>query len=134
MTQPAPDTLEREQGKLYVTNAEPITLERACGLYPGSKITVSTLRAAADRGHLDIFKLGRRYHTTPAAMQQWVQRCQEDGRRRVSTSIPRDNNGLSETERASSAQAALRATVVALRSSSPATSGRNTNRRAGQTR
>ncbi len=127
MTTPAAPTLEREKDS-------PITLEAACCLYPGAKFNISTLRAAADRGHLDIFKLGRRYHTTPAAMQQWVQRCQEDARRPGSISTPSGNSGLSETERASSALAALSATVHRLRNSSPATLGRNTNRRAGQTR
>lgn len=53
----------------------PITLEEACRLYPGARYKVATLRAAASRGELVIFHLGRRLHTTPADMADWVARC-----------------------------------------------------------
>lgn len=113
---------------------DPITLAEACALFPRAKVTVSTLRAAADRGDLDIFRLGRRYHTTASAMREWVERCQDEGRRRGSTSIRGEDSGSSATDRASSAQAALNQTVIALRSSLRATSDKSTNRRAGRTR
>ncbi len=113
---------------------DPITLEQACTLYPNASFKVATLRAEADRGRLGIFLLGRRYHTTRAAMNQWVQRCQEDARRQGFISMRSENSGLSETERASSAQVALSQTVSALRSSSRNTSDKNTNRSAARRR
>ncbi len=113
---------------------DPITLQEACTLYPAASFKVATLRAEADRGRLHIFLLGRRYHTTKHAMQQWVQRCQDDAQRQGFTSIRNENSGLSATERASSAQAALRQTVQRLKSDSPNISGKNTNRSAGPTR
>lgn len=113
---------------------EPLTLEQACGLYPRSKFTVSTLRAEASRGRLDIFRIGRRDYTTPAAIRAMVQKCQDAARLRASISTQDESSGSSETDRASSAQAALNLTVVALKRGLPHTSARNTNRSAGRTR
>lgn len=106
----------------------PITLEVACGLYPQASFKVATLRAAADRGELVIFRLGRRYHTTPAAMDAWVKKCRDAARLHACTSTESEASGLSETDRISSAQAALSQTVAALKSGLPRISGRNTNR------
>jgi hypothetical protein len=96
-------------------NAEddPITLDEACKLFPRAKLTVSTLRAEADkRKRLEIFGIGRRDYTTLRSMREMVRRCREEDhrrRRRGSTS-----NG-SSTERVASAQAALNQTVKALK-------------------
>lgn len=109
----------------------PMTLKEAGELY---HLTVSTLRTEASRGRLDIFRLGKRDYTTLQSMREMVRRCQDAARHRASTSTKSVDSGLSETDRASSAQAALNQTVIALRNNSRATSGRNTNRRAGQTR
>ncbi len=114
--------------------AEPITLAEACELYPRARLTVSTLRAEAGRGRLDIFRLGKRDYTTAAAMQEMIRRCQDAARLRASTSTESAVSGLSETDRASSAQAALSATVLKLRSGLPDISARNTNRGTGRTR
>jgi hypothetical protein len=111
----------------------PLTLKQACEEFGGT-FTPWTLRAEAGRGRLDIFRLGRRDYTTHQAMREMVRKCQEDGRRRVSTSTRDESSGLSETDRASSAQAALRQTLGKLKSNSQSISGGNTNRRAGQTR
>ena len=100
------------------TDDTPITLEEACKLYPQAAFKVATLRAAADQGILDIFRLGRRYHTTPAAMAEWVLKCREKSCRHGSTSTSRAASGLSETDRISSAQVALRATLGKLKSNS----------------
>lgn len=107
---------------------EPITLAEACELYPRSKLTVSTLRAEAQRGRLDIFRLGRRDYTTIAAMEGMIRRCQEDARHRASTSTESADNGSSETDRISSARAALNQSVQALKSGLPRISGRSTGR------
>jgi hypothetical protein len=101
----------------------PLTLKEAGDLY---RLKISTLRAEAARGRLDIFRLGKRDYTTLQSMREMVRKCQEEGRRRVSTLIGDGGNGSSETERASSAQAALKQTVVALRSGLSNISGRNT--------
>lgn len=110
----------------------PITLDVACALYPQASFKVATLRAAADRGELVIFRLGRRYHTTAAAMDVWVRKCQDAARHRASTSTEDETSGLSETDRISSAQAALSQTVAALKSGLPRISGKNTNRGAAR--
>ena len=89
----------------------PITLEAACKLWPEAKLTISTLRAEAGRGRLDIFRLGRRDYTTAQAMREMVNRCQEEGRLRGSTSTRQDANGLSRMAGPESALAALRQSV-----------------------
>lgn len=105
----------------------PITLREAGELY---RLKVSTLRAEASRGRLDIFRLGKRDYTTLSAMREMVRKCQDAARLRASTSTPDVGNGLSETERLSSAQAALRTTVTALKRGLPRISGKSTGRNA----
>jgi hypothetical protein len=95
----------------------PITLKQACEEFGGT-FTPWTLRAEASRGRLDIFRLGKRDYTTHRAMREMVRKCQEESRRHVSTSTRAASTGLSETARASSAQAALRASVGKLKSNS----------------
>ena len=90
-----------------IDDAAPITLKAACKLWPGARLTVSTLRAEAGRGRLDIFRIGRRDYTTAQAMREMVNRCRAEDSRRVSTSIRSAANGPSETARISSARAAL---------------------------
>jgi hypothetical protein len=109
---------------------EPITLAEACQLYPRAKLTISTLRAEAARGRLDIFRLGKRDYTTPAAMREMVRKCQDAGRHRASILTQNVSNESSATARALSAQAALRETVVALRQNLPRISGRSLEQRA----
>lgn len=108
----------------------PIPLKEAAASYG---LTVSTLRAEAGRGRLDIFRLGKRDYTTPQAMRDMVRKCQDAARLRASTSTTQEANGLSETDRASSAQAALNQTVAALKAGLPRISGKSTNRRAAST-
>lgn len=100
---------------------EPITLAEACGLYPRSRLTVSTLRAEAQRGRLRIFRLGKRDYTTVESMREMVRRCQEDDPRRGSTWIRNEGSGLSETARSSSARESLNMTVQRLKKSSRVT-------------
>lgn len=113
-----------------MTDDEPITLADACALYPRSRLKVSTLRAEASRGRLDIFRLGKRDYTTAKAMREMIRKCQDAARLPVSTSTPDEGNGLSETEQASSAQAALSQTVEALKRGLPHISGKSTGRSA----
>jgi hypothetical protein len=106
----------------------PITLDEACRLYPGARYKVPTLRAAADRGELVIFRLGRQYHTTPADMADWVKRCRDEGSRRAYGSIKDEVSGLSETDQLSSARDAARLTVQKLKGLSRSTSPGSTSR------
>lgn len=110
---------------------DPITLDEACKLYPRSHYTISTLKVAASKGKLVVFRLGRRLHTTAAEMSEWVRKCQDEGRRRGSISTEPETSGLSETEQASIAQDALAQIEEALKRSSPPTSPRSTRRSAG---
>jgi hypothetical protein len=109
----------------------PLTLREAADLY---QLKVSTLRAEAARGRLDIFRLGKRDYTTLESLRAMVRKCRDADPRRASTSTQDASNGLSATERASSARAALNQTVVALKGGLPNISGRNTGRRPGRTR
>jgi hypothetical protein len=103
----------------------PLTLKEAGDLY---RLKVSTLRAEAARGRLDIFRLGKRDYTTLESLRSMVRKCQDAARARASTSTGNESNGLSEMERASSAQAALKQTVTALKQGLPRISGKNTAR------
>jgi hypothetical protein len=116
-----------------MTDDEPMTLDDACREFPQARLTPYTLRAEAGRGRLDIFRLGRRDYTTRASMREMVRKCQDAARLRASTSTESATSGLSETDRVSSAQAALSQTVAALKSGSPRTLVKSTNRRVGQT-
>ena len=113
---------------------EPITLVEACEIFSRAKLTISTLRAEADRGHLDIFRLGKRDYTTLRSMREMVSKCQEENRRRGSTSIQSASNGSSATARNSSALDALNQTVTALKRGLPHISGTSTNRSRAQRR
>jgi hypothetical protein len=110
---------------------DPITLAEACRLYPGSRFKTATLKSAAEKGLLVIFRLGRSLHTTKASMDEWVRKCQDAGRRRGSISTEPGISGLSETERASIALDALEQIEQELKRSSPPTSPRSTRRNVG---
>jgi hypothetical protein len=111
---------------------QPIPLTDAVSLFPQAKLTVSTLRAEAARGRLEVFRIGRRDYTTAKALHEMVHRCREEDPRRVSTSTEHAGNGSSETERLASAQVALSTTVTALKQSSPRISAKSTRPNAGQ--
>ena len=113
---------------------DPISLKDACALYPCAKFTVSTLRAEAARGRLAIFRMGKRDYTTPAEMKEMVRKCRDAARLRASTLTRNESSGQSETERVSSARAALKQTVAALRNGLPHISGRSTHRSAARRR
>jgi hypothetical protein len=89
--------------------------------------TVSTLRAEADRGRLTIYKIGKKYYTTPADIRDMVQKCRVDQKGHGFTLIRSESSGLSETDRASSAQARARETVMRLKRSSRNISAESTS-------
>lgn len=112
----------------------PLTLEEACKLYPGSSFKVATLRAAADKGLLEIFLLGRRYHTTRIAMDEWVQRCRVKQGGQGFTWTGTEKHGSSATDTVSSARAGANQAVSMLKSLSKNTSARSTSRSPARTR
>jgi hypothetical protein len=120
--------------RAQIDDDEPIPLKEACGLFPQAKLTVSTLRAEAARGRLDIFRLGKRDCTTPGAMKEMVRLCREENPRRASTSTRSASNGLSETEQISSALDAAKTSVEKLKRHSPPISARSTHRSRQPTR
>lgn len=106
---------------------DPVTLQEACDIVYRGTIKVSTLRLMADRDQVQIFKVGRRWFTTLRSVREMKDRC--PGNRKVPASISTVNasNGLSETDRATSALVALRQTTRALKRNSPNTSLPNTS-------
>jgi hypothetical protein len=105
-----------------IGDADTITLKDAAQHFGFS---VYTLRTEAERGRLTIYKIGKRYYTTPADVKEMVRQCRVDQKAQGFTSIRNANNGLSETERASSALAAARETALRLKNSSRNTLGKN---------
>jgi hypothetical protein len=110
-----PDQPERDD--------EAITLKDAAERFG---FTVSTLRAEAGRGKLTIYKIGRRFYTTPADIRNMVVQCRVEQKGRDLTSIRSAGSGLSETDRISAARAALEETLLQLKRSSRNTSATST--------
>lgn len=89
--------------------------------------TVSTLRAEADRGRLTIYKIGKKYYTTPADIREMVQKCRVERRGRDFTLIRSESSGSSETERTESALARAKETALRLKSTSRSISAISTS-------
>jgi hypothetical protein len=106
----------------------PLTLREAADLY---RLKISTLRAEAARGRLDIFRLGKRDYTTLESLRIMVRKCRDADPRRASISTAPEQPGLSETARASCARDALNQTVLALRNGLPNISRKNTGHSKG---
>jgi hypothetical protein len=105
-----------------ITDSDTITLKDAAQHFGFS---VYTLRTEADRGRLVIYKIGKRYYTTPADIKEMVNQCRVDQKGRDFTLIRDASSGLSETDRASYALAAAKETALKLRNSSRNTLGKN---------
>ena len=72
--------------------------------------SVSTLRTEAYRGRLTIYRIGRRYYTTPADIREMVLQC------RVEPKAPTTPEPvMSEAERTSAAMAAVKEAMLVLR-------------------
>ena len=96
--------------------------------------TVSTLRAEASRGHLTIYKIGKRLYTTPADIREMVGKCRVEQKAQGFISILGDVPGSSVMDRVLSARAALRATLSAPASSLGGILPANTNPNRAQRR
>lgn len=122
MTTPIAQTAE-ERAPLTGDDT-PVTLADAAQHFG---FTVLTLRAEADRGRLVIYKIGRRYYTTPADIKEMVKLCRVERKARGSISIRSAVSGSSVTERTSVALDALKQTLAGQKSSSRNTSRANTS-------
>lgn len=99
-----------------------ITLKDAASHFGFS---VYTLRTEADRGRLAIYRIGKRYYTTPGDVKEMVRQCRVDQKALDFTLIRNARSTLSETGRASSALAAANETALKLKNSSRNTLGKN---------
>ena len=81
----------------------PVSLQEASEILLRGLVTPSTLKAAAERGELAVFKLGKRLVTTPKDIEEWKDKCRE--KRKAPASISnrpaekaRSQSGLSGME------------------------------------
>lgn len=105
-----------------IQDSDTITLHDAAQHFG---FTVWTLRAEADRGRLTIYKIGKKYYTTPGDVKEMIQRCRVDQKGRDFTLIRSASNSPSETERVSSALDAANETALRLKNSSKNTLGKS---------
>jgi hypothetical protein len=115
-----------------MTDDDLITLADACERVFGGKIKVATLRAEIGRGNLTVFRVGRRHFTTARHLREMVAKCRVAGLPQGYTSIASVEHGQSETERISSARAALSLTLKELKGRSGSTLVPSTNRNAAR--
>ncbi len=110
------------KSKDMIQDSDTITLRDAAQHFGFS---IWTLRAEADRGRLVIYKIGKRYYTTPGDVKEMIQRCRVDQKGHDFTLIRSASSMPSETERASSALAAANETALRLKNSSRNTLGKS---------
>ena len=118
-----PEQVTREVG-----DDDPITLQEARSLIYRGNITLTSLKAKADAGVLKTWKVGRATFTRKRYIRE-MEECLEDRKGLGSTSIRAVSNGPSETDKASSALAALNQTVRELKRGSSSTSPPSTSQR-----
>jgi hypothetical protein len=105
-----------------IGDSDTITLRDAAQHFGFS---VYTLRTEAGHGRLVIYKIGKRYYTTPADIKEMIRQCRVEQKAQGFTLTRDGNSGLSATERSSSALAAANETALRLKNSSRNTLGRN---------
>ena len=93
----------------------PITLKDACEIVFKGAISPWTLRAEAERGNLEIMRIGKRDFTTIRLVREMMDKCRRAPRDQGSTPTRNGTSGLSETDQRSSAHAAALATVEMLK-------------------
>lgn len=104
---------------------DPITLKDAASHFGFSEWT---LRTEADRGRLTIYRIGRKDYTTANDIREMVNQCRVEKKGHGSISSRESGNGLSETDRASSALASAKESVLRLRRPSLNISATSTGR------
>jgi hypothetical protein len=86
-------------------------------------LSVYALRNEANNGRLTIYKVGKRFYTTPADIKEMIRQCRVEQKAPDSISIRSARSSQSETDRLSSAQAAASEIAQRLKSSSRNTLG-----------
>lgn len=86
---------------------DPVTLQEACDIVFRGVVKVSTLRLEATRGHLEIFKVGRRLFTTLRSVREMREKCRENPKGHGFTATELAKRSLSEMDQSSSALVAL---------------------------
>jgi hypothetical protein len=106
---------------------DPITLQEACDLIYRGKITQLSLLTKAKKKQLKTFKVGRTIFTRKRYVRE-MEECLEDHKVPGSTSTRVASSMSSETDKASSALAALNQTTLALKRGSSSISPPSTSR------
>ncbi len=109
-------------------DTDPITLSEASALVLRGVVTVSALRAEADRGNLVTMKIGKNLFTTPSAIREMMEKCRVQPVRPASTSGQTIEPGSSATKVGTFELGVLKANVAALRNGSLNTSRKSTRR------
>jgi len=86
-------------------------------------LSVYALRTEAGNGRLTIYKVGKRYYTTPADIKEMIKQCRVEQKAPDSISIRSARNLPSETDQHSIALAAANEIAQRLKSSSRTTLG-----------
>jgi hypothetical protein len=86
-------------------------------------LSVYALRNEANNGRLTIYKVGKRFYTTPADIKEMIRQCRVEQKAPDSISIRSARSSQSETDLLSSAQAAASEIAQRLKSSSRNTLG-----------
>jgi len=107
---------------------DPITLTEASTVVLRGVVSVSALRAEIRRGNLAVERIGKNLYTTPAAIREMRDRCRVKPHLQDSTSDRTIEPGSSATKERTTEQAALKASVAALKSGSLSTLRKSTSR------
>ncbi|WP_051644653.1 hypothetical protein [Labrenzia sp. DG1229] len=94
----------------------PITLKEACEILFRGHIKPATLVAEAERGNLQLERIGRRYFTTPGAIKEMRERCRLQAN--APTSAKNDTCNPHGKDQAKYALARLQKTIDELKQSS----------------
>jgi hypothetical protein len=86
-------------------------------------LSVYALRTEANNGRLTIYRVGKRFYTTPGDIKEMFRQCRVEQKAPDSISIRSARSSQSETDRLSSAQAAASEIAQRLKSSSRNTLG-----------
>lgn len=114
----------------------PISLQEAAEVLLRGLVRPATLRAAADRGELNVYKIGKRIITTRSDIEDWWKQCRVNPKVQGSTysqnsktsqDISDNQSGLSETEAARLSRDAALARVKKLKENSQTISQPNTS-------
>lgn len=117
---------------VFIGDDDPVTLDEACRLFFGGRLTKSALRTEARKGNLGLIRIANKDFVTRNEINRMVEKCRKSESPRDSTSgqMERSRSGSSETAEKMSAQDALRQRLKAQNKNSASTLPPNTSRSA----